>query len=93
MVAIRGLGGSRPGIAVSSAIRLRHVPLQVTSCPGPIRGGGWHSWRFGSLGRGVRAAMSRHTELSVGCCCEDENRCHRSILGDLLAMAGAEMTA
>jgi uncharacterized protein YeaO (DUF488 family) len=35
------------------------------------------------------AAMSRHTDFSVGCYCEDERRCHRSLLRELLVDAGA----
>jgi uncharacterized protein YeaO (DUF488 family) len=35
------------------------------------------------------AAMSRQTNLSVGCYCEDESRCHRSLLRELLVDAGA----
>src|SRR5262245_41570989 len=35
------------------------------------------------------AALSRHADLSVGCYCEDEKRCHRSVLRQLLAEAGA----
>lgn len=35
------------------------------------------------------AALSDHTDLSVGCYCEDEARCHRSVLRELLAAAGA----
>ena len=35
------------------------------------------------------AALSRTTDLSVGCYCEREERCHRSILRELLAEAGA----
>ena len=35
------------------------------------------------------AALSRHTDFSVGCYCADENRCHRSILRALLAERGA----
>ncbi|WP_250509717.1 DUF488 family protein [Caballeronia sp. GACF4] len=35
------------------------------------------------------AALSRSTNLSVGCYCEDESRCHRSVLRDLLAERGA----
>jgi uncharacterized protein YeaO (DUF488 family) len=35
------------------------------------------------------ATMSKQTDLSVGCYCEDESRCHRSVLRDLLAEAGA----
>ena len=37
------------------------------------------------------AAMSHQTNLSVGCYCEDESRCHRSLLRELLAEAGAIM--
>ena len=35
------------------------------------------------------AALSQHTNLAVGCYCEDSNRCHRSILRELLAARGA----
>ena len=35
------------------------------------------------------AALSHTTNLSVGCYCEDERRCHRSILRSLLAERGA----
>jgi uncharacterized protein YeaO (DUF488 family) len=37
------------------------------------------------------AAMSSRTNFSVGCYCEDESRCHRSVLRRLLADAGASM--
>ncbi len=35
------------------------------------------------------AALSRSTELSAGCYCADERRCHRSLLRELLAERGA----
>lgn len=35
------------------------------------------------------ATLSHGTDFSVGCYCEDENRCHRSILRQLLLDAGA----
>jgi len=35
------------------------------------------------------AALSHVTDLSVGCYCEDERRCHRSVMRDLLAERGA----
>jgi uncharacterized protein YeaO (DUF488 family) len=35
------------------------------------------------------AALSTRQELSVGCYCEDESRCHRSVLRELLRDAGA----
>src|SRR5688572_5452526 len=37
------------------------------------------------------AALSKGTNLSVGCYCEDESRCHRSVLRELLGEAGATM--
>ena len=37
------------------------------------------------------AALSKTTNLSVGCYCEDEARCHRSVLRALLIEAGAEI--
>lgn len=37
------------------------------------------------------AALSRVTDFSVGCYCEDESRCHRSLLRELLVEHGAEV--
>lgn len=37
------------------------------------------------------AALSHRTDFSVGCYCEDEARCHRSALRELLAAAGARI--
>jgi len=37
------------------------------------------------------AALSHSTNISVGCYCENEARCHRSILRALLAERGARM--
>ena len=35
------------------------------------------------------AALSHQTNFAVGCYCEDESRCHRSVLRELLAERGA----
>lgn len=37
------------------------------------------------------AALSQATSFSVGCYCEDEDRCHRSILRELLVARGAKV--
>ena len=37
------------------------------------------------------AALSHHGRFALGCYCEDEARCHRSILRSLLAERGAEI--
>jgi uncharacterized protein YeaO (DUF488 family) len=39
----------------------------------------------------VFAALSRQTDFSVGCYCADEDRCHRSILRELLREHGAAL--
>lgn len=40
---------------------------------------------------GLLAALSHETDLSVGCYCEDEKRCHRSVLKALLRDLGAKL--
>lgn len=37
------------------------------------------------------AALSHGASLSVGCYCEEESRCHRSVLRSLLAERGAKI--
>ncbi len=39
------------------------------------------------------ATLSHQTSFSVGCYCEDEARCHRSVLRELLAEKGARLEA
>lgn len=39
------------------------------------------------------ALLSRTADFSVGCYCEDESRCHRSVLRKLLAERGALLAA
>jgi len=37
------------------------------------------------------AALSHNSNISVGCYCENESRCHRSILKEILAERGARI--
>lgn len=39
------------------------------------------------------AALSRQTDLSIGCYCLDARRCHRSVLRDLFVERGARLAA
>jgi uncharacterized protein YeaO (DUF488 family) len=39
----------------------------------------------------VLAELSKTANFAVGCYCEDESRCHRSILGKLLKARGAKV--
>jgi uncharacterized protein YeaO (DUF488 family) len=45
------------------------------------------SWRLITL----LAKLSRRTSFSVGCYCENETKCHRSLLRELLTEAGADI--
>jgi uncharacterized protein YeaO (DUF488 family) len=38
------------------------------------------------------AALSHQTNFAIGCYCENEQRCHRSILRKLLAERGADLS-
>ena len=40
---------------------------------------------------GLLAALSSRTNFSIGCYCEDETRCHRSLLKQLLIEQGAKV--
>jgi|SRR5919197_4336074 uncharacterized protein YeaO (DUF488 family) len=37
------------------------------------------------------AALSHDADFSIGCYCENEERCHRSVLRDILAEHGAKL--
>jgi uncharacterized protein YeaO (DUF488 family) len=37
------------------------------------------------------AALSQQTDFSIGCYCEEESRCHRSVLRQMLVERGAEV--
>ena len=39
------------------------------------------------------AVLSHSADFSVGCYCEDEERCHRSILRQLLVEQGARIAS
>jgi uncharacterized protein YeaO (DUF488 family) len=38
------------------------------------------------------AALSHETDFSIGCYCENEERCHRSVLHQLLKDRGASLS-
>jgi uncharacterized protein YeaO (DUF488 family) len=37
------------------------------------------------------AALSHHTNVSIGCYCPDESHCHRTLLRELLEQRGAQL--
>jgi uncharacterized protein YeaO (DUF488 family) len=69
---------------------------------GPEGDKGWAAFRKKYRGEMAEADASRNLDLlaalshganfSVGCYCENEARCHRSLLRELLSERGAEIT-
>jgi uncharacterized protein YeaO (DUF488 family) len=39
------------------------------------------------------AALSHQTDIALGCYCEEENKCHRSVLRELLTERGASLVS
>jgi uncharacterized protein YeaO (DUF488 family) len=58
-------------------------------CPSRDPATGFRSIDYAELD--VLAALSHQTNLSLGCYCEDENFCHRSVLRELLIERGADV--
>ena len=48
--------------------------------------------RTASRALDLLAALSHETNLSIGCYCENEARCHRSVLRQLLKDRGASLS-
>ena len=83
--------------------RHRKEGLRIGTVRRPPRGvskadfasGNWYDVWFPNLAPSVDrmklAALSQTTNLAVGCSCEDETRCHRSVLRQLLAERGASL--
>ena len=46
-----------------------------------------------SRGLDLLAALSHTADFSVGCYCEDEGRCHRSLMRELLTQRGAVLAS
>lgn len=82
-----------PNLAPSEALLKASAPIEDDA--------GWKRFRRAYLAEmkqpGPRcdldllAALSQQSNFAVGCYCEDEARCHRSLLRDLLAARGAKL--
>lgn len=81
-----------PNLAPSEALLKEHSPKDEAS---------WKRFRRRYLAEmkapqarrdlDLLAALSHQTNFSVGCYCEDESRCHRSILRELLGQREADL--
>jgi uncharacterized protein YeaO (DUF488 family) len=77
------------------------APLVAFALSKPFTPARWASYarryrsemRAPAAGRllGLLAGLSRHADFSVGCYCENEARCHRSLLRKLLIEHGARL--
>jgi Active DUF488-N3 subclade len=93
-------------IAASGAIERVSFSLDLSSTPHPISRMLAENSRWAAFKRKFRremsepvprrdldllAALLQNANLSIGCYCEDENSCHRSILRELLIERGAQV--
>jgi uncharacterized protein YeaO (DUF488 family) len=77
------------------------APLVAYAHAKPFTAQRWNSYarRYrGEMGKpaarrllSLLAALSSVADFSVGCYCEDESHCHRSLLRELLIQAGAKV--
>jgi uncharacterized protein YeaO (DUF488 family) len=77
------------------------APLFAFATSAPLTGKRWAAFakkyraemRAPAAGRliALLAALSHAASFSVGCYCDDESRCHRSLLSGLLREAGAKI--
>ena len=70
-----------------------HAHPRTTGRGGPSRGNTGFEMKQSPASRilDLLAALSHHTNMSVGCYCENEERCHRVVLRELLAEHGADI--
>ena len=95
------------GVKKSDYARLDYYDLWLPELsPGPalvraaLGGGDWkkfeRAYRREMRAQGrlldLLAVLSRSADFAVGCYCEDEKRCHRSILREILAEHGARLS-
>ena len=88
-----------PNLSPSPELVKRALAAQAD--PGPAGTREWAAFTRGFRAEMARpdnahaiallAALSKDTNFSVGCYCEDQARCHRSVLRALLEEAGATL--
>lgn len=84
-----------PNLAPSDALLKDSIPIEP--------GRSWQTFRRRFLAEmkaphpnrdlDFLAALSHHTNLSIGCYCADESICHRAILRELLERRGADIAS
>lgn len=83
-----------PNLAPSEALLKETYPLQDEA--------GWRTFKRKFLAEmkehgaskdlDLLAALSHQTNIAIGCYCENEAHCHRSVLRELLEQRGARVT-
>ena len=82
-----------PNLSPSDGLLKEHTPIQSAES--------WKAFRRRFLAEmktpearrdlDLLAALSHQTNFAIGCYCEDESRCHRSVLRSLLEKLGGEV--
>ena len=77
--------GSKPKITDAAGVLVAEVAVTVID--------DWHGRGLGTALLDLLAALSHQTDFAIGCYCENEDRCHRSVLRALLAERGAALSS
>jgi uncharacterized protein YeaO (DUF488 family) len=80
-----------PNLSPSEALRKAFVPFRDDRAWGAFRRKFLAEMKSPAARKELEllAALSHHANFAIGCYCEDESRCHRSILRELLQKLGA----
>ena len=80
-----------PNLAPSTSLLKRHFPIDSEKTWSAFKREFLREMREATAARelDLLAALSKHNDFSVGCYCEDETYCHRSLLKELLKTRGA----
>ena len=82
-----------PNLAPSADLLKNHFPIGTEKTWSTFKREFIREMREATAARelDLLAALSKHNNFSIGCYCEDENYCHRSLLRELLKARGATL--
>lgn len=82
-----------PNLAPSASLLKRYFPIDSEKTWSAFKREFVREMREAIVARelDLLAALSKHSDFSIGCYCEDEDYCHRSLLKELLKTRGAAL--
>ena len=84
-----------PNLAPSANLLKKHFPIDSERTWSAFKRGFLREMTATTTARelDLLAALSKHADFSIGCYCEDEKYCHRSLLREILKARGATISS